>query len=122
MSRNFECYGKRAATQNLHTVVFRNETGVDQRFQINRLQRFLLGQAFEQFKVHALVFDTFEVCKTVLGQTSLQRHLTSFKSNLRSITRTRLGTFTTARAGSAISRALTATDATFALGRSFCSL
>ena len=80
MRGNFERYGKRSVAKDFDPVVFRNETGFDQRFHIDALQGILGCQLFQNTEVNPFVFHSFQVRKTVFGQASLQRHLASFET------------------------------------------
>lgn len=59
MRGNFERYGKRSVAKDFDPVVFRNETGFDQRFHIDALQGILGCQLFQNTEVNPFVFPLF---------------------------------------------------------------
>ena len=55
-----------------------------------------LGKSLEGVEIDGLILDTVDVLETKLRKTALERHLTTFETNLLAVTRTRLGTLMTA--------------------------
>lgn len=94
----------------------RGETGLDQRIDIDRLERLLGGERLEGTEVDPLVLHALEIGKAVFGQASLQRHLAALEADLRRIARTRLGALMSARRSASTSGTLTAADPLLFLG------
>ena len=90
----------------------RNHAGLLQRSEINCVHRHRGN--FRKTHLHDVVARQRD--ETTLGQTTLQRHLATFKTHLVETTRTRLLPFMSATGSFAQARTDTATDAAAILG------
>ena len=81
----------------LDEVFGRHIAGCVEFFYANLLQILRFCDCLQHREIDSLVFYTIDVLEAELGQTTLQRHLATFKTNLLAITGTLLGTLVTAR-------------------------
>ena len=82
MGRHFHTRGQFTTAEDFHEIVLARQTVGDQVGWGDSLQTGLLNQGLQCVNIDALVFDAVGVLETELRNATLQRHLSTFKSNL----------------------------------------
>ena len=111
MGLNVELALEFTDTENLDKSLVVDETSLNEFVDADGLEILLLSEALKHDKIDSLVLDTVDVLETVLGKTTLERHLTTFKTNLLAIAGACLSTLVTASGGTAHTRAGTTANA-----------
>ena len=117
MCRYIKLGSQLSVSKNLDQLIGRDETGSYQFLNTDLSQRLGIGQSLKRGDVDSLVLYTVDILEAEFGQTTLQRHLTAFKSNLLAITGTLFGTLMTASRSAAHTGTRTATDSFACLRR-----
>ena len=111
MGLNVELALELTYTKNLDKGLVVDETSLNKFVDADGLEILLLSEGLKHDKIDGLVFDTVDILETVLGKTTLERHLTTFKTNLLAIAGACLSTLVTASGGTAHTRAGTTANA-----------
>ena len=111
MGLNVELALEFTDTENLDKSLVVDETSLNEFVDADGLEILLLSEALKHDKIDSLVLHTVDVLETVLGKTTLERHLTTFKTNLLAIAGACLSTLVTASGGTAHTRAGTTANA-----------
>ena len=111
MGLNVELALEFTDTENLDKSLVVDETSLNEFVDADGLEILLLSEGLKHDKIDGLVFDTVDILETVLGKTTLERHLTTFKTNLLAIAGACLSTLVTASGGTAHTRAGTTANA-----------
>lgn len=111
MGLNVELALELTYTKNLDKGLVVDETSLNKFVDADGLEILLLSEALKHDKIDSLVLHTVDVLETVLGKTTLERHLTTFKTNLLAIAGACLSTLVTASGGTAHTRAGTTANA-----------
>ena len=111
MGLNVELALEFTDTENLDKSLVVDETSLNKFVDADGLEILLLSEGLKHDKIDGLVFDTVDILETVLGKTTLERHLTTFKTNLLAIAGACLSTLVTASGGTAHTRAGTTANA-----------
>ena len=111
MGLNVELALEFTDTENLDKSLVVDETSLNEFVDADGLQILLVGKALKDDKIDSLVLHTVDVLETMLGKTTLERHLTTFKTNLLAIAGACLSTLVTASGGTAHTRAGTTANA-----------
>ena len=111
MGLNVELALELTYTKNLDKGLVVDETSLNKFVDADGLEILLLSEGLKHDKLDGLVFDTVDILETVLGKTTLERHLTTFKTNLLAIAGACLSTLVTASGGTAHTRAGTTANA-----------
>ena len=111
MGLNVELALELTYTKNLDKGLVVDETSLNEFVDADGLQILLVGKALKDDKIDSLVLHTVDVLETMLGKTTLERHLTTFKTNLLAIAGACLSTLVTASGGTAHTRAGTTANA-----------
>ena len=111
MGLNVELALELTYTKNLDKGLVVDETSLNKFVDADGLEILLLSEGLKHNKIDGLVFDTVDILETVLGKTTLERHLTTFKTNLLAIAGACLSTLVTASGGTAHTRAGTTANA-----------
>ena len=111
MGLNVELALELTYTKNLDKGLVVDETSLNEFVDADGLEILLLSEALKHDKIDSLVLHTVDVLETVLGKTTLERHLTTFKTNLLAIAGACLSTLVTASGGTAHTRAGTTANA-----------
>ena len=111
MGLNVELALELTYTKNLDKGLVVDETSLNEFVDADGLEILLLSEGLKHDKIDGLVFDTVDILETVLGKTTLERHLTTFKTNLLAIAGACLSTLVTASGGTAHTRAGTTANA-----------
>lgn len=111
MGLNVELALEFTDTENLDKSLVVDESSLNEFVDADGLQILLVGKALKDDKIDSLVLHTVDVLETVLGKTTLERHLTTFKTNLLAIAGACLSTLVTASGGTAHTRAGTTANA-----------
>lgn len=111
MGLNVELALEFTDTENLDKSLVVDETSLNEFVDADGLEILLLSEALKHDKIDGLVLHTVDVLETVLGKTTLERHLTTFKTNLLAIAGACLSTLVTASGGTAHTRAGTTANA-----------
>ena len=111
MGLNVELALEFTDTENLDEGLVVDETSLNEFVDADGLEILLLSEALKHDKIDSLVLHTVDVLETVLGKTTLERHLTTFKTNLLAIAGACLSTLVTASGGTAHTRAGTTANA-----------
>ena len=122
MGLNVELALEFTDTENLDKSLVVDETSLNEFVDADGLEILLLSEALKHDKIDSLVLHTVDVLETVLGKTTLERHLTTFKTNLLAIAGACLSTLVTASGGTAHTRAGAAADALAGLYRTLSRL
>ena len=111
MGLNVELALEFTDTENLDKSLVVDETSLNEFVDADGLEILLLSEALKHDKIDSLVLHTVDVLETMLGKTTLERHLTTFKTNLLAIAGACLSTLVTASGGTAHTRAGTTANA-----------
>ena len=111
MGLNVELALELTYTKNLDKGLVVDETSLNKFVDADGLEILLLSKALKDDKIDSLVLHTVDVLETMLGKTTLERHLTTFKTNLLAIAGACLSTLVTASGGTAHTRAGTTANA-----------
>ena len=87
-----------------------DESCFNELINANLLKVLLLSEGLKYGKIDSLVLHTVDILEAVLGKTTLERHLTTFETNLLAVARASLSTLVTTSRSTAHTRAGTATD------------
>lgn len=83
------------------------------------LQTLFGGQFFERIQVDTGIFHTVDVLEAGFGNTSVERHLTAFKTDFTAVAGAGLGTLVASAGRLPVTRAVTATQTFVGLDRTF---
>lgn len=111
MGLNVELALEFTDTENLDKSLVVDESSLNEFVDADGLQILLVGKALKDDKIDSLVLHTVDVLETMLGKTTLERHLTTFKTNLLAIAGACLSTLVTTSGGTAHTRAGTTANA-----------
>ena len=95
MSFNIDLGGEFAVTQNLDKLARRDETGGNEVGYRHFLKLLGICHSLNDVQIDSFVFNAVDILEAELRNTALQRHLTTFETNLLGITRTLLSTLMT---------------------------
>ena len=110
MGLNVELALEFTDTENLDKSLVVDESSLNEFVDADGLQILLVGKALKDDKIDSLVLHTVDILEAVLGKTTLERHLTTFETNLLAVARASLSTLVTTSRSTAHTRAGTATD------------
>ena len=88
MGFHFEFGCQSTITQNFDDVIFSDQTCIRQVLRINNCYILFLCQSLNCLKIDCLIFFATVIVETKLRKTTLQRHLTTFKTEFLRIART----------------------------------
>ena len=103
-------------SKNLDEFLSVGQTGLDKLVLSNLGQILLISKLLKDIKINWEIFDVVDVLKSSLRNTTLQRHLTTFETNLSLIARASLCTLMSTGRCTAKSRTRTTTDTTARMG------
>ena len=122
MGSDIDGFVQFATTENLDAVLGRNQTILTESLEGEIGDILGLSQRVEHIEIDADILDAVDVLETELGQTAIDRHLTTFETDLLVITGTSLGTLVTAGGGTAFTGTGATADALGTLDGTLCGL
>ncbi len=109
MSSNIYGFGKFSTAKNLYTILTRNKTILLKHFNVEIGYVLSLGKSVKCIDVDTDILNAIDILESELGNATVQRHLTTFKTNFLMITRTSFCTLVTTGCSATFTRTCTTT-------------
>ena len=108
--------------ENLDAILGRDQTVLTESLECELSDILGLGNRIEHIQIDSDILDTVDVLEAKLGQTTVDRHLAAFETDLLVVTRTGFGTLVTTGGGAALTGTGATADTFGMLDGTFCGL